>query len=421
MTIIPEIISQHAEEAAFLWLQRNYAVHEPHYSLSDLADLDERVDAHMDGLRIAGDAGWKIVKDELAWEEAGEVFTASVLAFESDIEDRIQSVLETGTSEYKLSSGLISALGWLSFDKINKNVQNLLSADSPDFRRIGLAACAVHRHDPGQLLTGTLSDDDPVLRTRALQAVGELGRKDLLPLLIDHFNEKDDTCKFSAAWSAGLFKSKSAVSVLREIAEGGGRHSEKACAMAVRNMILPDAHAWLKDLAKKSGFIRLTITGYGVIGDPVIIPWLIQMMELPEIARVAGESFTMITGVDIAYADLDGEWPDGFEAGPTESPEDEDVDPDLDEDLPWPEPSLVSKWWNKNKGLFKNNTRYLRGEQMSLKSYITILKTGFQRQRAAAAIELAMLHPGRVLFEVRAPGNLQSNLQKELLSSQGLI
>ena len=31
-----------------------------------------------------------------------------------------------------------------------------------------------------------------------------------------------------------------------------------------------------------------------------------------------GESFTLITGVDIAFEDLEGEWPEGFEAGPTE-------------------------------------------------------------------------------------------------------
>ena len=31
--IIKPIIEQHAEEAAFLWLLRNAAVHEPHYSI----------------------------------------------------------------------------------------------------------------------------------------------------------------------------------------------------------------------------------------------------------------------------------------------------------------------------------------------------------------------------------------------------
>jgi hypothetical protein len=41
----------------------------------------------------------------------------------------------------------------------------------------------------------------------------------------------------------------------------------------------------------------------------------------------------MITGVDIAYEDLEGEWPEGFEAGPTENPENENVAMDPDEDL----------------------------------------------------------------------------------------
>ena len=78
----------------------------------------------------------------------------------------------------------------------------------------------------------------------------------------------------------------------------------------------------------------MAVIGAGVIGDPVSIPWLIEQMMIPELARVAGEAFTMITGVDIAYEDLEGEWPAGFEAGPTEDPEDENVAMDPDEDLP---------------------------------------------------------------------------------------
>jgi hypothetical protein len=35
--IIPSVVMQHAEEAAFLWLLRDAAVSAPHYSLADLA------------------------------------------------------------------------------------------------------------------------------------------------------------------------------------------------------------------------------------------------------------------------------------------------------------------------------------------------------------------------------------------------
>jgi hypothetical protein len=39
-----------------------------------------------------------------------------------------------------------------------------------------------------------------------------------------------------------------------------------------------------------------------------------------------------------------------------------------------------------------------------------VLQTGYQRQRAAAAIELTILQPGQALFEVRAPGFRQQRI-----------
>ena len=408
--IIPEIISQHAEESSFLWLLRDSAIHEPHYSLSDLAHLDDRVDAHIDGLRIAGDEGWKIVKDALTWEEPGEVFAAALLAFENGNEDRIPTVFEAVGDDYALSRGLVSALGWLSVRQVNGNIQQLLAAEDAVLRRIGLAAYVAHRRDSGQFLDDALSDDDLLLRTRALRAAGELGRIDLLSFIKEHLNEDDENCRFYAAWAAALLGDASSIRVLCDIAQEKGCHAQKACNMALRLMQLSDAHEWLQKLSKSPSLRRLAVTGYGVIGDPVSIPWLMEIMAEPEFARVAGESFTMITGVDIAYEDLEGEWPESFEAGPSENPQDEDVDMDPDEDLPWPEPELISEWWNRNKGQFQSGSRYILGKFITPEHLQNVLKNGFQRQRAAAAIELAIMNPGQPLFEVRAPGFRQQQV-----------
>ncbi len=170
------------------------------------------------------------------------------------------------------------------------------------------------------------------------------------------------------------------------------------------------AQKWLKDQARHPDSLRYAVIGAGVIGDPVCIPWLIEQTEMPDHARAAGEAFTMITGVDIAYEDLEGEWPEGFEAGPTESPEDEDVEMDQDEDLPWPEPELIADWWNKNKGSFQSGTRYLLGKPISPEHLQHVLGHAYQRQRASAAFELAMMRPGQPLFEVRAPGFRQQQI-----------
>ena len=116
----------------------------------------------------------------------------------------------------------------------------------------------------------------------------------------------------------------------------------------------------------------------------------------------------MITGVDIEFIDLDGDKPEGFEAGPTENPEEEDVSMDPDLNLPWPDAGKVSAWWKENSGSFKPGVRHLLGKPITAESAREALQTGRQRHRAAAALELALMDPGKPLVEVRAPGYRQS-------------
>jgi uncharacterized protein (TIGR02270 family) len=411
IAVIESIVEQHAEEAAFLWLLRGAAVQAPHYSLKDLADIDERVEAHIDGLRVAGEAGWSICADALAQEEPGEVFAAAVLAFESGQDQRIKMVMEVAATEPELSLGLISALGWLSFDQVKEHIDQLLRSLTPELRRIGVAAFAVHRQDPGSILVDALNDENTSLKARAIRAVGELGRIDLLSMLKNQLAAEDKDCQFWAAWSAVLLGDRGeAMEFLKTFATSESPFQESALNLTLRVMDNTSAQNWLKEMSQQPDWLRYTVIGAGVAGDPVRIPWLIEHMEMPELARVAGESFTMITGVDIAYEDLEGEWPEDFEAGPTESPEDEDVEMDSDEDLPWPEPKLIREWWDSNKNAFRNGTRYLLGQPISPEHLHKVLRTGYQRQRAAAALELAILQPGQPLFEVRAPGFRQKQI-----------
>ena len=87
--IIPSIVEEHAEEAAFLWLLRDRSVAAPHVRLKELARLDGRVEAHIDGLRVGGQEGWTIWQEALAYDEPGEVFARAVLAFEQDRRDSL--------------------------------------------------------------------------------------------------------------------------------------------------------------------------------------------------------------------------------------------------------------------------------------------------------------------------------------------
>ena len=402
--IIEAIVTQHAEEAAFLWLLRAGTIHAPHYDLKDQAKHDNRIEAHVDGLRIAEEPGWELCKAALGNEESGEVFAASVMAFEFGIETRIQAVLDVVTAKQELIDGMISALGWVTIEQASPHIQQFLGSQVHLHRQIGLAGCAVHRVDPKQALTQAVTSRNLALRARALKAVGELGRKDLLGAVKEQLKAEDEQVRYWAAWSGALLGEPAAVPVLRQFVESGHSKREPACAMAMRRISVQEAQAWIKTLASAPNTLRLAVQAAGVIGDPANIPWLIQQMVDPIVARVAGESFSFITGVDLDYDNLDADKPEGFDAGPTEDPEDENVAMDADEDLPWPNPQLIEKWWGMHRLEFTNGTRYLLGKPMAIDALREALKTGKQRQRHAAAIELAMRQPGTPLFNCSAPG-----------------
>jgi hypothetical protein len=54
---------------------------------------------------------------------------------------------------------------------------------------------------------------------------------------------------------------------------------------------------------------------------------------------------------------LEGKKPEGFEAGPTENPEDENVKMDPDDNLPWPDPALILKMVGQtSKRIYERDT-----------------------------------------------------------------
>jgi uncharacterized protein (TIGR02270 family) len=237
-----------------------------------------------------------------------------------------------------------------------------------------------------------------------------LGVLDWLPTARKNLTYEDERCRFEAAWSVALRGGDAnAVATLKTFAESSSPFRHRALQLALRRMELAVANAWRVKLARDPGQLRFAVVAAGVIGDPSAIPWLIEQMKVPLQARVAAEAFTMITGVDITQAPFAGEKPEGFEAGPTDNPEDENVQMDPDENLPWPNPGAVGQWWKDHQGEFSRGSRYLLGKAI-VESLQEILRTGRQRQRAAAAIELAIKQRSQSLFEVRAPGLRQKKL-----------
>jgi uncharacterized protein (TIGR02270 family) len=317
----------------------------------------------------------------------------------------MRHALNAGCASPQWLAGLISALGWLDYGSVAEWIRRLLEAKSPRHRCVGIAACAVHREDPGPALALAVEDPDPILRGRALRATGEIKRWDLRAAVNAHLDDNEEICRFWSAWSATMLGERHGIAALREMVWQGSPFSERALQLALRAVAAPEARSLISSLAKDPRFSRLAILGAGILGDPVSMPWLIKRMESPPYARLAGEAFTMITGVDLAYHDLSTDPP--AEAAAEEQDAEDIVPLSYESNLRWPSPVLVEHWWAKHETEFAPGIRHLGGKPVSVPQATAVLAHGKQRLRAAAALELALLVPESALFEVRARGSSQ--------------
>lgn len=397
-----EMGSTHAMEAAFLWSMRDAATRAPVYDLADLAVVDERLEANLEGLRLHGDVGWESAREGVEMGDAGEAFVATLFAMERRDLRGVAGVLDVTERRGALRKGIAAAVAWAPNELAGPVLAGLLHGGCPpEVQRIGIAASAARRRDPGQALGFALHADHPGLRERALRAAGELGRVDLRPEIRAALDSEDRRCRFAAAWAGALLGEPASTPVLWSLAAAESDCSERAAAMAARRAP-GEAPARIDGLARSGRGTREAIAAAGALGDPALVPWLLEQMASPALARRAAYAFATITGVDFAALELTAEPPEGFRAGPTDDPGDEDVAIDPDGDLPWPDRLAVDRWWRLHRRELRAGTRHLLGKPIAPEWLEEVLTRAAQPARAAAAVELCLASVRRVLFEVRA-------------------
>ena len=413
--ILP-VVRQHAEESANLRNMRSGLVTAPHVKLHHLRRLDDRIAAHLDGLAVAGEFGWKLCEAALETPGVGEVFAATVRAIEDKNLPGLDKLLALAEAVPGSQPGLLSAFGWVSAQFLQGTTKHLLTSSSAFQRQMGIASCAMHRVDPGVALDAAVADADASLRARGLRVAGECGRRDLLAACVTAMADEDAACRFWAAYSAALLGERGeAIDVLKGIALQVGPFRVRALQLVLKLLDAPQANELLKVLGKVPANIRLLMQGAGVAGDPYYVPWLIKQMDDLKLTRLAGESFSFITGLDLAYLDLDGKPPEDFEPGPNDNPDDPDVSMDPDDSLPWPDSVKIQRWWDANNSRFTAGVRYFMGAPVTREHCIQVLKDGYQRQRIAAAQYLCLLNPGTKLFPTSAPAWRQKRWLEKLV------
>ena len=323
-----EIYERYVDEASFLWLLRSIAVKQPHYQREDLVELEGRINNQLNGLYISPDDVWNVCEDALAIEEPGEVFTAAMVAFRSLDPVKIQQVVEVGVSSQTTMKGLASALAWMPQKLSDPWLQKFLRSKDLNHKLLAMSVFSVQRRNPGDLLLALLQRDDCIahvaLHARCLRLIGELKRTDLIPAVNSAMESEDDSIAFWSRWSAILLGNRAIVNDLVKFIVPDSPFAEHATQLYFRSAPMAQAKATISNLAGQPETLRYAIKGSAILGDPQVVPWLVNLMEQPEHARVAGEAFTQITGIHLEENKLDLDVP--------ELPELDNEEVELDDD-----------------------------------------------------------------------------------------
>lgn len=288
--ILPNIVRQHVEQAAFFWAQRDMLAAQEPPDKKVIAGIDRRLEANLDALRIAGPAVWPfLIAAYEDFPEKGELFLYGWVAIEQTDGGRILEAVELGRTREDEARGLVGALAWHEAKAIGPLVRRWIASKDEFKRYLAVSACLDHGVDPKDLLTRLIRDPDMRVRAASLRLVGKLKRADLAREVVAALESRDEPVRLWSAWAlAELGYAVQARPVLQKQVLANGPDALTALRAMVKIGPDKDVRAFMGGLLKSPDTAPLAVRGAGMLGDRTVLNWLIHQMRSPALAVAAG-------------------------------------------------------------------------------------------------------------------------------------
>ncbi|TPJ40067.1 hypothetical protein [Mesorhizobium sp. B2-6-5] len=339
---IAAIVDQHAGDAAFLWLRRRREIDGPILDETDIGRIDQRLEANIEGLMAAGKAGWEAAQAKFAdYAEPGELFVIGILALRWGDADLIEIAIDAAAKLGKPGlSSLSAAIARTPPENLRPLVAKWLDTRDALQRCLGLSALWHHRVDPGARLSDLASHSDARVRSRAVRLAGAIKRRDLLPSVLAGLDGETPEERLTAALAACLLgETRSAHPAIDKIVLTETDQAEAAIEIRLLTTPPKAAKVWLQTRLGQP-LLRVAATAsIGLLGDPSVMPWLIEKMREPELVFAAGLAMRDLIDVDFNDTDL-------FTIDPA------DLGKAFESlnDSPLPVADRVAAWWDERRG-----------------------------------------------------------------------
>jgi uncharacterized protein (TIGR02270 family) len=341
----------------------------------------------------------------LAGDDPGSIFSASyVLA---------SSPQEAAPGQLFAQLGQASAVGQRAIQRAlelapvldRQAVLHLLGSARTDLKALALDVLSFRRTEAAAIesvVPGLLHDPDPVAQAAALRAIRRLPSPGYSAMLRRYLSSAARISgealeaaavvggidwQLAASWLASEDPATATAQLLLALTRPSGQWTELVRDTADQNR-------------QRGALLALGFSGAVAAVDPIL-----QLMRDPDLAALAGEALSGITGVDLEQAKLTIPTPSPLpDKGESELADlGADLSLPVDAELPVPDPDAAAAWWQGQRASFDAGLRYVEGLPMrGEQTLLSAIAAAPLRRRHALALHLAIHSHGQLQIEPRA-------------------
>lgn len=301
--ILMDIVEEHFDELDFLWEHREANVFTPDWTLHDLAQHEERMEAHLDGLRIAGEAGRELVRDRLEADEPSAATAAGLVLLSGSAPRDVDLVLDHfAGGDDAVVDGIRVALRHHGIDGIGDRVRELAAGEA---ELPAVCACDVLAFHRVASFAGArfLGSEEPLVRRLALGALGRTGQL-ALDQVADALEDAEPEVRRAALGEAARARVGGFVDLCRSAALRA-TDPDPECVRFLGALSLPGDGELLRAALDRPEIAADVVVALGASGRAENVPLLLELMDDGALGPDAVRAYRRLTGAD----DLEGHLP----------------------------------------------------------------------------------------------------------------
>lgn len=407
--IIWEIIEEHLDEAAFLLEMHQVATISPDYNLKDLSDtIEQRLIAHIDGLRTGGDAvAQRVLHPALL--DAEDLFITTVAALtllsNGNPKDRGLVFEAINLTEGAQQQSLALAMSLSSAHDLDTELLfQFNNQNNIENACVWLEILTQRGIDPGDKLNDCFQSSDARLIHASLMVSGVVCLNEYTLQIESHLNSPNTGIALASIEAGLAIGSKSAWKKCLEYVQIQSENQHKYMLYAAIFGGI-DIHERLHELLENEETREDSLWALSYSGSVQSAQLCKHYLkdENERVVKMATQVLASVGGFDFmddefvineveGHNEIDAEENEFDDAFPSLDDDDLDADlvPDFVEDLPTPNVSAIETWWNKNCYRFSLSKRYIHGKEFTAKNVTALLETIPMFRRHGYIKELTM-------------------------------